>query len=268
MITLKLNKVLNSIGGPMKLEVDFQFMPSDRIAITGPSGAGKTSILRMIAGLMDIDSGQIMIGNEVWHSVHSVVSSQDRRIGMVFQDYALFPNMTVEENISYGMNGSVGADELNRWIKLMELGELRTQKPLSLSGGQQQRVAIARALAYDPRMLLLDEAFSALDAEMSNKIQDVILEEQEKKKFAMIMISHDEAHIRKMANTTFLLKEGKISEETTSNKSSSQKGIIKDIKVDGDFTVITINLDGEQAQIKLSNELGGKYNVGDEISIQ
>ncbi|WP_374948392.1 sulfate/molybdate ABC transporter ATP-binding protein [Mucilaginibacter sp.] len=164
MITVNVTKKLRAYNGLQNLQIDKKFAPGCITRITGPSGAGKTTLLKMIAGLTDPDSGIIKAG-EVWFDADKHVNypPQQRRVGFVFQDYALFPNMTVREHLAY-------ASEDKAWIaRLLELGQLTAfadQKPLHLSGGQQQRLAILRALAIKPQILLMDEPFSALDIRM------------------------------------------------------------------------------------------------------
>ena len=175
MIEIFLQKKLNASSGDMLLEVKTNIEQGQFVTLYGKSGAGKTSTLRMLAGLLKPDSGKISIhGNLLLDTSNQInLSPQKRKIGFVFQDYALFPNMTIIENLSFALNKNQDKKILDELIEIMEIGDLRNQKPHRLSGGQQQRVAVARALVQKPALLLLDEPLSALDEEMRNKIQRV-----------------------------------------------------------------------------------------------
>ena len=165
MISIDIQKKLKAYSGQQWLKVNRDFADGSITKIYGPSGAGKTTFLKVIAGLVQPEKGIIKVDDRVWVDTASKItlSPQDRRTGFVFQDYALFPNMTVQQHLEYASNDA-------RWIqKLLTIGKLETlatHKPLYLSGGQQQRLAILRALAIKPQILLMDEPFSALDAAM------------------------------------------------------------------------------------------------------
>ena len=150
---------------PALSDISFSLNKGEFAAIVGPSGCGKTTLLRMIAGFNSVDGGEICFDDKVINNLEA----HKRDIGMVFQNYALYPHMTVEKNISYGLkNMKVPADEIKKkvdWaIDILGLEEYRYRKPKNLSGGQRQRVAFARALAPNPQVLLLDEPFAAIDA--------------------------------------------------------------------------------------------------------
>ncbi|MCO5936956.1 ATP-binding cassette domain-containing protein [Mucilaginibacter sp. RB4R14] len=169
MIAVEIEKKLKAYKGLQILLIKKQFIPGSITRITGPSGAGKTTFLKMLAGLINPDSGTIKAGNTIWFDASQNInlSPQKRRIGFVFQDYALFPNMTVKEHLEYATNDTA-------WInRLLSIGVLETftnHKPNHLSGGQQQRLAILRALATKPKLLLMDEPFSALDIKMKSAL--------------------------------------------------------------------------------------------------
>ena len=158
MIELSLHKELISSGGKMFLNIDISLKPGKFITLYGESGAGKTSTLRMLAGLMNPDQGKIRVNNSVWLDTDKKVKlkPQQRDIGYVFQDYALFPNMTVRKNLEYALDKRQDKSIIDELIDIIELTELQYRKPESLSGGQKQRVALARALVRQPKILLLD----------------------------------------------------------------------------------------------------------------
>jgi molybdate transport system ATP-binding protein len=165
MITVAIEKKLKAYRGQQVLKIDAQFQEGSITKIYGPSGAGKTTFLKIIAGLIRPEDGKIILENQIWLDTGSGISlsPQKRKAGFVFQNYALFPNMTVQQHLEYGT-------EDKQWIdRLLALGKLETlgdHKPEYLSGGQQQRLAILRALSVKPKLLLMDEPFSALDPEM------------------------------------------------------------------------------------------------------
>lgn len=210
MIKLNIKKNLKGAFGDLKLDLNITIPKGSFISFFGQSGEGKTSILRMIAGLMKPDDGQIQVDDQIWFDAKSKKSLdfRTRNIAFVFQDFALFPNMTIKENIAFAAQKNASlVDEL---IKIMELKSLENNKPAHLSGGQKQRVALSRALAQKPQILLLDEPMSSLDLERKTKLQDYLLKAHQKFGFTTILVSHDKSEIIKMADQVFVLKEGKI----------------------------------------------------------
>ncbi|RZK44953.1 MAG: ATP-binding cassette domain-containing protein, partial [Hymenobacter sp.] len=149
-IELHLTKALHTAAGPRLLDVALTLPPGELLALTGPSGAGKTTLLRLLAGLARPDGGYLVVEGRDWYRQHPArwLPPQRRPLGMVFQDYALFPNMTVRENLQFAADAQADKTQLvNRLLEMLELAELAARRPAQLSGGQQQRVALARALA-------------------------------------------------------------------------------------------------------------------------
>jgi molybdate transport system ATP-binding protein len=169
MIEINIKKKVKTYAGTDLIEVCASFHMQRITQITGPSGAGKTTLLRIIAGLIKPEQGKITIDENVWldTSAHINLEPQRRNVGFVFQDYALFPNMTVTEHLYYGSDDGPYIDRL---IALGRLDAFRTHQPKHLSGGQQQRLAILRALATKPKLLLMDEPFSALDHVLKKEV--------------------------------------------------------------------------------------------------
>lgn len=169
MIDLSIEKSLKVYQGKQVLKISHQFASGSITKIYGPSGAGKTTLLKIIAGLISPEKGKIVVYNQTWLDTGNKINlpPQKRMPGFVFQDYALFPNMTVLAHLQYATNDT-------EWIKrLLILGKLDTltdHKPIHLSGGQQQRLAILRALAIKPKLVLMDEPFSALDPDMKSEL--------------------------------------------------------------------------------------------------
>lgn len=203
MINIDIQKSLHGSSGDMMLDINLDIQESEFLLITGESGSGKTTLLRILAGL-ESSLGNIKIGNDLWDTS---VSPQKREIGFVFQDYALFLNMSVENNLLYVTKDKELANYL---LDITELTNLKDKYPNILSGGQQQRVGVCRALMSRPKLLLMDEPFSALDLSMRLKLQTNILQLHNKFKTTTIMVSHDLNEIYKLADRVIILKQGKV----------------------------------------------------------
>ncbi len=213
MMVLDVRKRLEAPDGFLNLDIQCAFELRKMATIFGKSGAGKTSILRMIAGLMRPDEGQITCDDKIWFDHQAAVNErpQRRNIGFVFQDDGLFPNMTVDRNINYAMNGKVDRDLLKELIDTFELGSLQSKRATTLSRGQKQRVMLAQALAKKPALLLLDEPFSALDEGMRTKMQDYIRHVQATSNLTTILVSHDVKEVIRLSDKVYMLEDGIIS---------------------------------------------------------
>ncbi len=212
MIELSLQKELRSASGAMLLDLELTVGDGDLLTLYGKSGAGKTSLLMMLSGLMRPDRGRISVRGRVWTDTEKGIhlKPQQRNVGMVFQDYALFPNMTVRENLAYALRERSEDREIAHLVEIMDLGDLQDRKPDTLSGGQKQRVALARALVNKPELLLLDEPLSALDQEMRGKLQHYILEVHREYGLTTLLISHDVTEIIRMSDYVVEMDQGKI----------------------------------------------------------
>ncbi len=183
------------------------------ICILGESGGGKSTVLRLIAGLEVPSRGRMTINDTPFIDEGVFVLPEKRGIGMVFQDYALFPHMTVVENIRFGLKKISKKEKdlrINQILDLVSLGDYRDRYPYELSGGQQQRVAIVRALAPKPSLLLLDEPFSNLDANLRSKIREELKDILRQTGITSIFVTHDQEDARSMADKVVILQEGKI----------------------------------------------------------
>jgi molybdate transport system ATP-binding protein len=192
-----------------------------RTVIFGPSGAGKTLTLQAIAGLQRPEAGRIFFGDEVLFDATAGlhVPARRRRFGYVFQDYALFPQLNVRQNIAFGLgtglgNPSPAADDeaVRRWLAALELETVAGQYPHQLSGGQRQRTALARALAPGPRALLLDEPFSALDPDLRRRMRDQLDGLLARIGIPLLMITHDREDLARFGEATLHLRDGVIVE--------------------------------------------------------
>lgn len=215
MMQVQCYQPIHTASGPGALDLAFRMREGELLAIGGPSGSGKTTLLRILAGLLRPKRGYIAFEGDVWldseKGIH--VPPQARRVGMVFQDYALFPNMSVRQNLVYALQKGQPASDLDELIYISDLEALLDRYPQQLSGGQQQRVALARALARKPNLLLLDEPMTALDTALRNRLQDHVLHIHRRYGLRTVLVSHDAAEIAKMADRVLLLQEGKPSFE-------------------------------------------------------
>ncbi|MBL8584635.1 MAG: ABC transporter ATP-binding protein [Rhizobiaceae bacterium] len=215
MADVRVEKVTRSFGAHKALdEVSIVFPDGGFYALLGPSGSGKTTLLRMIAGFDYPDSGSIVIDGD---SVERVPVDK-RRIGMVFQNYALFPNMSVADNVAFGLSvrGEAKATiavEVQRALDLVQLGKLGERRPHQLSGGQRQRVALARAIVTRPRVLLLDEPLSALDKALRVDMQVELKRIQREIGITTIFVTHDQEEALTMSDRIGILRDGRLVQE-------------------------------------------------------
>lgn len=212
MIKIEITKKLLTAQGEMELRIDETFEQRDFVALFGKSGAGKTTTLRILAGLTKPDSGLIRVNDEIWFDSKNGVNlpPQHRAIGFVFQDYALFPNMTVRQNLDYALARSEKRTIVAELLAMVDLQQLAGRKPQTLSGGQRQRVALARALVRRPKILLLDEPLSALDDEMRRKLQNDLYALHKRFEMTTILVSHDLGEIFKLCQRVLVIDEGQI----------------------------------------------------------
>ncbi|MFP4487247.1 MAG: ABC transporter ATP-binding protein [Campylobacterales bacterium] len=207
MIEMSFSKTLIGAEGKMQLKVDTSVEGRTFLALAGESGSGKTTLLRIIAGLESIDKGVLKVDGKVWIDGKKSLPPQKRGIGFVFQDYALFPNMSVEKNLLYVKNDRGFAKRL---LELTGLLELKDRYPNTLSGGQKQRVALSRAMMNRPQILLMDEPLSALNPEMRTSLQMDILKLHKEFGTTTIIVSHDPSEIYRLANRVVVLHLGEI----------------------------------------------------------
>lgn len=274
MIHLQIKKQLSAANGKMLIDLNLELPIGQFYAIYGKSGAGKTSILRMLAGFLAPDHGWIGFGDELWFSTEKQVNlkPQKRKVGMVFQDYALFPNMSVEQNLHFALNRDQNPRIIHELIEIMELEGLRSHRPDKLSGGQKQRVALARALVQRPKLLLLDEPLSALDSEMRQKLQHYIRQVHERFQITTILVSHNQAEVQNMADYVLGIDEGKIIKQGTPEavfgpKDSIQlQGIIQNIEPFGDQIKVSIKIP-DQPMITLILPPSKKWVIGVPITL-
>lgn len=193
------------------LDVSLSIKKGEFVALTGESGSGKTTLLRSLAGLENA-SGKIVVFGNTFLDTKQNLPTQKRNIGFVFQDYALFENMTVMQNLLYVAKDKELAEHL---LELTQLTHLKERHPHSLSGGQQQRVSLCRAFMSRPKLLLMDEPLSALHPDMREQLQHDILKLHQEFEMTTIMVSHSPSEVYRLANRVLVMEKGKITQDKT-----------------------------------------------------
>jgi molybdate transport system ATP-binding protein len=206
MISINIEKRLKAYSGQQWLKISHQFADGSITKIYGPSGAGKTTFLKIIAGLINPEKGIITVDHITWLNTSSKLSlsPQKRLVGFVFQNYALFPNMTVQQHLEYASND---VQWIQRLLKIGKLETLSDHKPEHLSGGQQQRLAILRAIAIKPKLLLMDEPFSALDPKMKSALLDELKLVFAELKMTVLIVSHNPLELEGMIDGELVINE-------------------------------------------------------------
>lgn len=276
MIEISLKKGLQGATGSILLDIELNYESGKIIAITGSSGSGKTTFLRLLGGLLKPENGSISIDGNIWYNSSQRIDlpSQKRPIGFVFQNYSLFPNMTVRGNLEYALDSQQSKSELKEIIEVMELEELTERAPDTLSGGQKQRVALARALVRKPKVLLLDEPLSALDSNMRSKLQDYIIRVHQEFQLSVFIVSHDTTEILRMAHYVCELEEGVITRRGepssffTSRRLSGKfrfTGNIIDISEEDVITVISVMVGNNLVKVIATNPEDQDLQIGDKV---
>ena len=272
MISLNIKKELHGSNGVMNLDINLSLQNGEFVALSGVSGSGKTTLLRVLAGLEEA-FGEIIVDGEIWLNEKIKKPIQKRDIGFVFQDYALFPNLSVIDNLLYVKKDKDLAKQL---LSLTDLYELKNRYPNSLSGGQKQRVSLCRALMKRPKILLMDEPLSALDPHMRLKLQDEILTLHKEFKTTTIMVSHDPSEMYKLASRVLVLKDGKIIDDglpkdillkTQGSQKFSFEGELLDI-IKVDVINIAIVAIGQQiVEVVISNIETQNLIIGEKVNV-
>ncbi|AHE95947.1 GTPase [Thermocrinis ruber] len=275
MIRFSLKKKLHGAQGDLLLELEFEMEEEEFIVVLGPSGSGKTTLLRMLAGLEKPEEGYIEVKGEVWYDSKRGINlpPQKRDVGFVFQDYALFPNMSLFENIAFGMKKK----DLQRVMELLRLAgleQLKDKKPSVLSGGQKQRVALLRALAREPKLLLLDEPLSALDPETAIILREEIKKFQRSFNIPTIMVSHNREDALSLASRVLLLSEGKIKsvgkpKDVLFSRRESPKfslnGIVLEKEIAEYACILSVAVGSEVVQVVVPKDQEKEFKPGDRV---
>lgn len=192
-------------------DFDYTFKKGDIIGILGASGSGKSTLLRLMAGLEVPHTGEMLLNERILFNNREIIQPENRNIGMVFQDYALFPHMTVEKNIGYGITSRKNKNKrIKEVLKLVEMEDFAKRYPHELSGGQQQRIALARALAPKPSLLLMDEPFSSLDHDLQIKIREELRSIIKKAGITSVFVTHNRENCESISDEIIELEKGKI----------------------------------------------------------
>lgn len=277
MISIAVTKNLLGAEGPFSMEVGLTIAPGSLVTLYGKSGSGKTTLLRMLAGLEKPDAGRIEVNGQVWFNSLTGINQppQKRNVGMVFQDYSLFPTMTVRENLRFAQTRRNEA-KVDDIIHLTGLAELQSRYPSSLSGGQQQRVALARAIVSEPDILLLDEPLSALDQSTRTRLQDEILRLHRQLGLSTLLVSHDKQEVFKLSDTVAVIEKGRISrygsirevflDRITSNKFSFVSTILDIRQVDAIYLAV-IGVGNNLVEVVLCERDLQELTIGDEVLV-
>ncbi|MDX1830376.1 MAG: ATP-binding cassette domain-containing protein [Lutibacter sp.] len=278
MIQLNIQKKLKAASGEMELAINTQITQGDLVSFYGKSGAGKTTILRILAGLLKPEKGEIIVQGNTWLNTSKKINlkPQQRKVGYVFQDYSLFPNMTVKENLEFALTKNQDKKIISELIEIVELGNLRDRKPETLSGGQKQRVALARALVQKPSILMLDEPLSALDSEIRYKLQQHILQVHNEFKLTTILISHDISEILRMSDYLFELECGKIIRQGKPSELFKFQNLNAKFQFTGDLVaiekqdflyILTIKIGKDIVKVIADETEGVNLVIGDKILV-
>ncbi len=272
MIEIKINKPLHGSNGAMNLDIDLNINKGEFVALSGLSGSGKTTLLRVLAGLENA-TGTLKIDNEYWLNEKYSKDSQKRDIGFVFQDYALFPNFTVLQNLLYVKKDKELAKHL---LDMTDMYELKDRYPNSLSGGQKQRVSLCRALMNKPKLLLMDEPLSALDPQMRTKLQNEILTLHKEFNTTTIMVSHDPSEMYRLASRVLVLDYGKIVNDglpkdillkTKGSQKFSFEGELLDIVRVDVIDIAIISIGQQLVEIVLTKEESKTLKIGQKVNV-
>ncbi|NLD99122.1 MAG: ATP-binding cassette domain-containing protein [Fibrobacter sp.] len=275
MITINVTKSVLTSSGATSLSINLSINENDFFALFGPSGSGKTTTLRMLAGLTRPDSGEIIVNGQYWFSSEKGINipTQKRNIGFVFQDYALFPTMTVRKNLEYAAGKN--KDRIDNLISIMGLKSFENIRPSALSGGQRQRVALARSIIRSPQILLLDEPLSALDTQMRSALQNEIFRIHSDFNLTSIVVSHDVSEIYKLANRVAIYGNGGIltegSPENVFNKGLSARftvpGTIVNIRTNSVAAIVTVLAGGNQTEVVMDIADISQYRIGQQVTV-
>jgi len=277
MISINVRKKLISSNGRMNLNINVNIEEGEFVVLFGKSGSGKTTILRMLAGLETPEDGKIIVAGKPWFDRDKKIflRPQRREVGFVFQNYSLFPTMTVRQNLEYASvkKNNKKIDEL---LEIVELQSLQRCYPETLSGGQKQRVALARALVKSPKILLLDEPLSALDNDMRCKLQDEILYMHKRFNLTIVFVSHDLGEIFKLTNRVMVIRQGYIKiigkpDEVFFQKETTHKfsfiGEVLWIKEIDSIYIVAISIGNTLSKVVLAKEDAKDLYAGNKVLI-
>lgn len=253
MFNISLEKQLNGSDGLFKLAVDIALKPGLIYGLFGKTGEGKTSLLRMIAGFDNPDSGKVEVNHSIWFDSKSktILPIQERKIGYVVQQDRLYPNMSVIENLEFAFRTNSNYAQIDDLLEKVGLFDLREVKVDRLSGGQQQRLVLIRSILSQPDLLLLDEPFSGLDPVMKKQVLVLLKELQQAYKFTVIIVSHDLFVMNMITDEVLLLEQGKIIAQGNTQE------VLKKQMSDACENIIgkVISINGETVQLQIGDQV-------------
>jgi molybdate transport system ATP-binding protein len=276
-IRIDVTKKLIGADGPFELSVNLEIAPETLLTLYGKSGSGKTTLLRMLAGLEKPDTGKIEVNGKRWFDSKTGIDipPQKRKVGLVFQDYALFPTMTVRENLLFAQEKKKPG-EVDKMLTLTGLDSLADRYPATLSGGQKQRVALARAILRTPDILLLDEPLSALDPNTRRRLQEEILKTHRAFGLSTLLVSHDKQEVFKLSDRVAVIEKGKIAKHgtplevffkrITSNKFSFVSTILSIRKIDAIYLAV-VETGNELTEVVLCENDLANLSPGDQVLV-
>lgn len=276
MIEILIEKRLYGSDGEFDLNLHLELPLGKFVCIFGKSGAGKSTILRMLSGLCSPDRGKIVVGDKVFFDSDKNINvpTQERKIGFVFQDYALFPHLNVYKNIIFAHKGD--KNRVDEVISLMELESFCDKKISTLSGGQMQRVALARALVSSPEVLLLDEPLSAIDREMRYKLQEELKNLSNHFNISSFLVSHDLGEVFRLSDYVAELKDGKITKFGTPQEVFLNQNLSAKMQVSGEVLNISrgdviciadILIGNSIVKITLEPSEAKRFKIGDNVAV-
>lgn len=239
------------------------------LGVYGASGAGKTTFLRLLAGLEKAQDGHLKVGTEYWYEATQTLhwSPQKRKVGFVFQDYALFPNMTVQAHLEFATSNQSLIQQL---LTATDLSNLKKQYPAQLSGGQQQRLALARALALEPALLLLDEPLSALDAPMRQQLQGLLAELHQTWQCTTVLVSHNVDELLKLADYLLVIEQGKAQWYEQPSAYFEEQGLVVQLKaqvVAVQTTTVVVQIGQQQLTLPIAPQQAQQLKVGQTLEL-
>ncbi len=277
MIHIAIEKRIGPHKNPFHLKLRMKIEKHQFVALYGPSGSGKTSALRTLAGLTPPDAGLIEVNGTKWYDSKAKINMapKHRHIGFVFQDYALFPNMTVAQNLHFASYDK-DRQHIEEILDLLEIEAFKHHKSDSLSGGQQQRVALGRALAQKPQVLLLDEPFSALDHTIRIKIHNYLQKIHEKFQITTLLVSHNIAEIQKLAELVFVIDNGEITQQGAPSKVFFNDNVSGKFKFTGEVIaierqdivfIISVLIEKNIVKVVAEQEEADGLQIGDKVMV-
>jgi iron(III) transport system ATP-binding protein len=263
MTTLEVRNLVKQFYGTQQSAVNnisFELSSSEILALVGPSGCGKTTTLRIIAGLERPDSGVVRLNDQVVASESVFVPPEKRGVSMVFQDHALFPHLTVSENIAFGLHGQSPAEikkTVGEMLHLVGLLPLSRRYPHALSGGERQRVALARALAPRPVLVLMDEPFSSLDADLRMEMREHVRQILKSIQATVVFVTHDQEEALYMGDRLAVLQNGQLEQIGTPEEifHESNTRFVAEFMGDSDFLKGKVTQTGIQTEIGLLEQV-------------